>query len=110
MHLKSSIIHILAMIVLLAPVAALADSWSCSQGNDVREVHIVRSPPNPVPCEVLYRKLTEGVEDQVLWNAQHDASYCDDKARGLVSKLESFGWVCVETIRDESDVVASSNN
>jgi hypothetical protein len=53
-----------------------------------------------VPCQVVYKKLTEGVEDQVLWSAQNDAAYCDFKAKGFVEKLESWDWVCVETIRD----------
>jgi hypothetical protein len=46
--------------------------------------------------------LTEGSEDQVLWNAQIDESYCEEKARGFIEKLESLGWTCVETIRDEA--------
>jgi hypothetical protein len=56
----------------------------------------------PVPCNVVYRKLTEGIEDQVLWNAQSDESYREEKARGFIEKLESLGWTCVETIRDEA--------
>ncbi len=79
---------------------AYAESWSCSHGNDVREVHIERPTASPVPCNVVYRKLTEGVEDQTLWNAQNDDSYCDEKASAFIAKLESWGWVCAETIRD----------
>ena len=87
-------------ISLLAPMSAYADSWSCRHGNDVREVHVEQTTSSPVPCQVVYRKLTEGVEDQVLWNAQNDASYCEEKAAAFVEKLESFGWTCVETIRN----------
>lgn len=87
---------------LVAPVIAHADSWSCRLGNDVREVHIEQTTPAPVPCQVVYKKLTEGVEDQVLWNAQHDAEYCDFKAREFIEKLESWGWICVETIQGEA--------
>lgn len=90
------------IVSLFTPVVVYADSWSCSHDNDVREVHIMRTATAAVPCEVVYKKLTEGVEDQVLWNANNDASYCDDKARGFISKLESWGWVCAETIRDDS--------
>jgi hypothetical protein len=87
-------------ISLLAPLSAYADSWSCRHGNDVREVHVEQTTSSPVPCQVVYQKLTEGVEDQVLWNAQNDASYCEEKAAAFVEKLESFGWTCVETIRN----------
>jgi hypothetical protein len=55
-----------------------------------------------VPCNVVYTKQTEGVEDQVLWSAESDEAYCTEKAKGLVAKLESNGWVCAETIRDDA--------
>jgi hypothetical protein len=93
---------LLAAILLLLPLSAFAESWSCRYGNDVREVHIERTGSAPAPCEVVYKKLTEGVEDQVLWNAQHDGAYCDYQAKGFVEKLESWGWTCVETIRDDA--------
>lgn len=87
-------------ISLLASLNAYADSWSCRHGNDVREVHMVQPSEAPVPCQVVYKKLTEGAEDQVLWNAQNDAAFCEEKAAGFVAKLESWGWTCVETIQD----------
>ena len=87
---------------LIAPFTAYADAWSCRHDNDVREVHMMQTTDAPVPCQVVYKKLTEGVEDQVLWNAQNDASYCEEKAAAFVEKLEGLGWTCVETIQDES--------
>ncbi len=87
-------------ISLFIPFGAQADSWSCRLGNDVREVYIEQTSSAPAPCQVIYRKLTEGVEDQVLWDAQHDAAYCEEKAGAFVSKLEGWDWTCVETIRD----------
>ena len=87
---------------LLIPLTAHADSWSCRLGNDVREVHTEQTTPAPVPCQVVYKKLTEGVEDQILWSAQNDPAYCEYKAKAFVEKLESWGWTCVETIRDEA--------
>ena len=82
----------------LLPLSAQADSWSCRHDNDVREVHVMRTTAAPVPCEVVYKKLTEGVEDQVLWNAQNQTNYCEEKAAEFVAKLEGWGWTCVETI------------
>ena len=32
--------------------------------------------------------------DQVLWSASQQAGYCEEKAAGLVAKLEGFGWDC----------------
>lgn len=99
MKLHNRILPILA-IMLLTPLGAQAESWSCRHDNDVREVHIVPTGDGPVPCEVIYKKLTEGAEDQVLWNAQNDANYCEEKAAAFVGKLESWGWTCVETIAE----------
>ena len=90
------------VISLIAPFAAYADAWSCRHDNDVREVHMVQTTEAPVPCQVVYKKLTEGAEDQVLWNAQNDAAYCEEKAAAFVEKLEGLGWTCVETIQDEA--------
>lgn len=95
--------HIIPLLtsLFLIPLSAHADSWSCSLGNDVREVHVEQTTSDPVPCQVVYKKLTEGVEDQILWDAQNDSTYCEFKANAFVEKLESWGWVCVETIQDE---------
>lgn len=101
MNLLKRIFQILVIASFILPISAYAESWSCSKSNDVREVHIERTTPEPVPCHVLYKKQTEGVEDQVLWNANNDATYCEEKAQGLIAKLESVGWVCTETIRDD---------
>ena len=102
MTLINHTFQILAVALLAAPIGAYAESWSCSHDNDVREVHIERATSSPAPCNVVYKKLTEGVEDQILWNAENDGSYCDEKAEAFVAKLESWGWVCAETIRDEA--------
>ncbi len=95
-HFKPTIL--LAAAFSLTPLAASAESWSCRHDNDVREVHVQRLGSGAVPCEVVYKKLTEGVEDQVLWNAQNQADYCEEKAAEFVGKLEGWGWTCVETI------------
>ena len=97
-HFKQA--TLILAVSLLTPLSAYADSWSCRHDNDVREVHVVRPAESLTPCEVVYKKMTEGVEDQVLWNAQNDGAYCDDKAAAFVEKLEGWGWTCVETIAD----------
>ena len=108
MHPTNRIFQTLILACFALPVSAYAESWSCSKSNDVREVHIERTTSEPVPCQVLYKKQTEGMEDQVLWNANNDAAYCEEKAQGLIAKLESVGWVCAETVRD--DVMESTTD
>ena len=103
MHLINRSLHILVISSFVLPISAYADSWSCRKNNDVREVHIERTTSEHVPCDVVYKKQTEGIADQVLWTATNDDSFCEEKAEELVAKLDSWGWVCVETISDKQD-------
>lgn len=99
MKTSTRLFQVLSIAALALPFNAFSDSWSCRHGDDVREIHIQRSTSEPVPCSVVYKKLTEGVEDQVLWTAENDANFCDEKARAFVEKQVSWGWTCVETIQ-----------
>jgi hypothetical protein len=80
--------------LMLLSSAAYADSWSCKNGNMLREVKVSYSGDGPVPCSVVYNKPDEGATSQVLWNAESEQGFCEEKAQGFVSKLESWGWVC----------------
>lgn len=93
-----------------APFAASAVSWQCEYDNNVREVYIERAASSPVPCKVIYRKPTEGLEDQVVWNAEHETNYCDEKAKGFIAKLESYGWLCSETMRGDEGAISDGDN
>ena len=94
----------IAMAVLGVSCNAYADSWNCSHDDLVREVQIEYPEGGSVPCNVIYKKQTEGFEDQVLWSAESEEGFCEEKARELVGKLESWGWVCLETVSDAADV------
>ncbi len=102
MNVSIRILQGLGLALLALPLTLLADSWSCRKNNDVREIHIVRPSGEAVPCQVVYKKLTEGVEDQVLWSAENDAAFCEDKAKAFVEKQVGWGWTCVETIADKA--------
>lgn len=68
---------------------------ACTYGDMVRRVVVMSEPGVAVPCEVHYFKDTEAPgEDQVLWSAASQAGYCEEKAAGLVTKLEGWGWDC----------------
>ena len=69
--------------------------FQCSYGDMQRRVEIVSEPGVEVPCSVHYFKDTEMPgEQQVLWSANNDATYCRSKAMELVAKLENWGWDC----------------
>jgi hypothetical protein len=100
---KSSLVSHTVVIALLAiPFSSNAQSWTCKQASNVREIHIQsESPASPVPCSVVYKKVTEGVPDQTLWTAENDAAYCEEKAKAFVEKQTSWGWTCEEAAAPE---------
>lgn len=93
---------LLTGVLLSLSSSAFAGSWSCRHNDNVREIHIEQSTSAPVPCSVVYRKLTEGAQDRVLWSAENDAGYCEAKAQAFVEKQTSWGWTCVETLSDKN--------
>lgn len=102
-HLPS-LLAILASSFVVATTADAAEKtyYHCQGGDIVRRVIIdVGDLSTGLPCEVVYWKDTEapGVR-RVLWNARSDAKFCEDKAAGLVKKLNSSGWQC--DIRESS--------
>ena len=101
-------LKVLTIVMLAIPFSSFANSWSCRHDNNVREIHIKLETDAPAPCSVIYKKLTEGVEDQVLWTAQNDGNYCEEKAKAFVEKQIGWGWTCVETISDEINTEEST--
>ena len=102
--LNHSLVFI-ATALLAFSGSSYGESWSCRHDNNVREIHIVQETSSGVPCSVVYKKQTEGVEDQVLWTASNDANYCLEKATAFVEKQTAWGWTCVETIADDNTQV-----
>ena len=90
--------YLIAVLAVAVPSMALAQDggkYRCTQGDKVRRVEILTEPGVPVPCEVHYYKDTEAPgEKRVLWSAQAQAGYCEDKVDGLLTKLEGLGWDC----------------
>lgn len=105
MQRRLRILQLFTIPALSVCFNAYADSWSCSNSDLVREVVIQYPEGGSVPCNVVYKKQTEGFEDQVLWSAEAEEGYCEEKARDFVAKLESWGWVCLETVSTEVEEV-----
>jgi hypothetical protein len=107
---KPSIFCTTAVIALLAiPLSTLAESWSCKNGDDVREIDIqTESSSRSVPCSVVYKKRTEGAKDQVLWTSSNAATYCEEQAKAFVEKQVSWGWSCVKT--EDGGIATSKTN
>lgn len=119
--------YLVAALILAAPGLALAQDagkFKCTYGDMVRRVEILTEPGVPVPCEVHYYKDTEAPGDkQVLWSAQAQVGYCEEKSEAFVAKLEGWGWDCAssaddetpaeepaeEEVQDDTDVLAPAN-
>ena len=91
------IFRFIAIAAIAAPTSALANSWSCAHNDLIRTVEIEYSETSATACNVNYSKASEGFETQTLWNAENDASYCEEKAEAFVAKLEGWGWACAQS-------------
>ena len=93
MDSKTRLCYLVAATMLL-PLSVNANAWKCEHNGMVREVQVEYLGDGKVPCNVIYDKPTEGVETKVLWFADKQEGYCEEKAQGFVNKLESWGWTC----------------
>ncbi len=85
---------LLAVSAICFASTAGATVEECQLGELTRTVEVVYSTPGqPVPCEVLYAKASQGTLE-TLWRASTEAGYCESKAAELVAKLENLGWQC----------------
>ena len=87
-----------ALMATLLPAAAVAQDsgkYQCTYGELQRRVEIAHEPGVEVPCSVHYYKDSEAPgEQQVLWSAERDPTYCRTKAAEFITKLEGWGWDC----------------
>lgn len=71
-------------------------SYHCTLQNLVRRIEvIVEDPSVKVPCDVVYHKDIERPgHREVLWHADREKSYCEDRAKEFAQKLKGLGWEC----------------
>ncbi len=67
----------------------------CTHGNQQRIIEVVYTGEGEVPCEVHY---TKDSGSQVLWSAQGEAGYCEEKAAVFIEKQRGWGWDCETAI------------
>ena len=93
-------------LFIIAAFAGLsAFGTVCKMGKMERKVEVATTDAEKkVPCEVKY---TRDGQEKTLYNAQVDASYCDQKAEELVAKLTGQGWQCDSAAAPSADAAAS---
>ncbi len=54
------------------------------------------TPQNTAPCKVTYYKDSEDIPPQVLFNADGQAGYCEEKTAWFLSErlMGKYGWKC----------------
>ncbi len=94
-------------VFLLVSTLSFADiSYICSNAGFERRIAIkYQNASNSVPCEVVYDK---GEGAQILWFADNELGYCEEKAEDFVEKQESWGWSCLEENAEEIDSAATA--
>ncbi len=85
---------LLASIAVSSAFAAENQSTLCTFGDKERKVEVVYPTAGGKACEVQY---TKGTNMQVLWSANSDLSYCEERAAAFVEKQQGWGWQCEST-------------
>lgn len=99
---KISLVVISATMLPFASLAQDQNVYQCSQGDLQRRVEIVYETGVTVPCEVHYYKDTEAPgERQVLWRAQKQEGYCEQKTQEFIRQLAGWGWNCEQAAASE---------
>lgn len=96
-------------LLMTAPVGVYASSWSCTQNNHERKVVVEYTGSASVPCNVVYKKPTEKIDDQTLWSAKNTVGYCEEKAKLFIEKLTDLKWRCTEAAKDTGSYQQSLN-
>ncbi len=75
---------------------AIASSRQCRQGDSLRRIRIeVDDPGSGKPCELIYwADGDQSKPGQLLWRAEHDATFCPRRLDTIVNKWISEGWNC----------------
>ena len=104
----SALLPVIAAALAPAAQASSGDRTVCSHGNQTRIIEVKYTGEGQIPCEVHY---TKDSGSQVLWSAQTEGGYCEQKAAEFVEKQRGWGWECETSMAaaDSSEEAMSSN-
>ncbi|MCD8522457.1 MAG: hypothetical protein LRY66_14550 [Saccharospirillaceae bacterium] len=92
--LISALLPLISAAVIPAAQADSGTRTLCSHGNQTRIIEVKYTGEGQIPCEVHYTKETGS---QVLWSAQTEGGYCEQKAAEFIEKQRGWGWECETT-------------
>lgn len=98
---------LLSIACILLPITATAESvtnrFVCVLGDYKRVVELAYlAEPNSVPCEI--REAKYNGQQQILWRANFDVSFCQRQLEDYRAKLQLLGWPCETTDIENSQV------
>lgn len=98
----SALLSAIPAVFISAAQAETGDRTLCRYGNQTRIIEVKYPGEGQIPCEVHYSKDSGS---QVLWSAQTEGGYCEQKAAEFVEKQRGWGWTCETTvaITEETD-------
>lgn len=83
---------VMAAAVMLSISAHADETYSCQKDGSVREIRVAYEVEGEeVPCSVIYVKNDS---EAVLWSAQAQIGYCEEKASSFAEKQRGWGWDC----------------
>ncbi len=89
-------------LVALSGMASADMSYTCKHDVQKRLIKVIyESAEAKVPCKVEYTK-EHGEEPKILWDAQNQEGYCEEKAAAFVEKQKGWGWECAADAMEEA--------
>jgi len=91
--MKSLLFTLITLALASSAMAQANTMTECRNSGQLRVIEVIYTGEGSVPCEVTYTKES-GTE--VLWRAEGEVGYCEDKAASLVTKQRGWGWECTD--------------
>jgi hypothetical protein len=96
--MKSTVL-LAAVLLATVPAAQAGMKSVCNHGDQTRVIEVVYPQGGVVPCDVVYTKDSGA---SVLWSAQNESGFCEQKAEAFVQKQRGWGWHCETSMTDIS--------
>jgi hypothetical protein len=93
--MKKLVFALFLSVIASTALAMENQKTVCTHGDQQRVIEVVYTGEGEVPCEVHYTKDTGS---QVLWSAQGEVGYCEEKAAAFIEKQRGWGWDCETAI------------
>ncbi|MGB3209483.1 MAG: hypothetical protein WBB19_02140 [Desulforhopalus sp.] len=91
--MKTNILSFIALVFIIGTGNVYADETIiCADGQQERIISIMYYDQDAkVPCDVEY---TKNGQTEILWHAENEVGYCEEKAEEFTQKLTALGWQC----------------